>query len=107
MGIWKGDVIVKLNVTNTAIEQIKSIMEKKDAFDKKIRLYVSGYGWGGPSYGIALDEQHNEDKTQDIDGITFLVDENLVDQVDAFNVDYTKDWTGKGFRVTTGNSSSC
>jgi len=35
------------------------------------------------------------------------VDENLVNQVDAFNVDYTKDWTGKGFRVTTGNSSSC
>lgn len=99
---------MKLNVTTTAINEIKKIMEKKDALDKKIRVYVAGFGWGGPSYGIALDEQNKEDITEDIDGITFLVDKNLSDQVGAFNVDYTKNWTGKGFRVTTGNgASSC
>ncbi len=35
---------MKLNVTTTAISEIKKIMEKKDALDKKIRVYIAGFG---------------------------------------------------------------
>lgn len=35
---------MKLNVTPKAMEEIKKIINKKDALDKKVRLYLSGFG---------------------------------------------------------------
>ena len=35
---------MKFDVSNKAQEELKKIMEKKNATDKKIRIYVSGFG---------------------------------------------------------------
>lgn len=35
---------MKLNVTSKAISELKKVMAKKDALDKKVRVYVAGFG---------------------------------------------------------------
>ena len=98
---------MNINVTNKANEELEKYLKSKDLKDHPFRIYISGFGWGGPSFGIALDEQKDGDKVQKIDQLTFLVEEDLTEAYGSFTVDYSDSWFNKGFNVIpdTGGST--
>ncbi len=61
---------MKIELTETAQEELKKVLEsRKD--NKPLRIYIAGYGWGGPSFGLALDEPKEGDASVNIGEYTF------------------------------------
>lgn len=94
---------MKVHATPAAIDELKKIMEQKDALNQTLRLYVSGFGWSGPRFGIALDEQTDEDHVDETQEVTFIVSKELIDQFGEFRVDFSDNWLRKGFVVEPAN----
>ena len=98
---------MKVDWTEVAKEELKKVMETRKE-DKCLRIYIAGYGWGGPSFGMALDELKEGDTSVTQDDFTFVVEEDLVDTFNHFTIDYSNNWLRKGFTVTPDRKiSSC
>lgn len=99
---------MKVEITQVAQEKLKEIMEEKGAASQSVRIYIAGFGWGGPSFGLALDEQKENDEVDTAGDIKFVVDNDVASQFNHFNIDYLNDWLRRGFYITAnGAHSSC
>lgn len=90
---------MKIDLTKTANEELKKVMESRDSI-KPLRIYIAGYGWGGPSFGLALDELKEGDESTKIGDYTFVLEGDLIESFDTFTVDYSDNWLRRGFTVT-------
>lgn len=91
-------------------EAINAIKEKYNfnAADKNIRVFIKGFGWGGPKFGITLDRVKENDQTKEVEGINIIVEKDLVELYDGFDIDFLDSWIGKDFVVLpTKAGSSC
>ena len=97
---------MKVDITEKAQEELKKVVKEKS--NKSLRIYIAAFGWGGPSFGLALDEQKEGDAKTEAGDFTFLLEEELVDNFDAFTIDYSDNWLKKGFSVVPDKGgSSC
>lgn len=87
-----------IDITDTAKAELKNVIERKKT-DKPLRIFVAGYGWGGPSFGLALDELKTGDEQIQVDNFTFLVEDALHENYGKFTVDYSNDWLRRGFTI--------
>ena len=88
-----------IDLTKTAIEELKNIVETKKSI-KPLRIYIAAYGWGGPTFGIALDEHKDGDLEIKVEDFNFIIEEEVSDGYGKFTVDYSDDWLKRGFTVT-------
>lgn len=91
-------------------EAVNAIKEKYnfDTADKNIRVFIKGFGWGGPKFGITLDRVKDNDETKVVDGINIIVEKDLIDLYGGFDIDFLDSWIGKDFVVlSTKGGSSC
>ncbi|MBW2600199.1 MAG: hypothetical protein JRC60_09110 [Deltaproteobacteria bacterium] len=57
---------------------------------------------------MSLDEAKEEDKVFEEDGVTFVIDEQLFEQVKPVNIDFITTDRGSGFSITSSLSGgSC
>jgi len=49
---------------------------------------------------MALDEPHENDYVHSEGGMTFIVDQSLLQTVGSISIDYTTKFWGRGFRIT-------
>ena len=98
---------MKIDLTNKAQQELTKILEAKKT-EKPLRIYIAGYGWGGPSFGLALDEpKDGDDKTQ-VGDFTFVLEEGLTESFNKFTIDYSDNWLRRGFSVVPdGGGASC
>lgn len=90
-----------VDLTERANEELEKIMKGKKE-KKALRIHVSSFGWAGPSFGIALDEQKDGDVETEVNGYTFLAEEDLLDSFNKFTIDYGDSMLNKGFTVKPG-----
>lgn len=96
-----------IDLTNKAKEELKKILESKKT-EKPLRIYITGYGWGGPSFGLALDEQKDTDNKFEVEEFTFLLEKGLEESFPKFTIDYSDNWLRRGFTVISSeNSGGC
>lgn len=50
---------MKVNLPQSAIDLLKSIIEKNKDKPNKIRIYFAGFGCSGAIFNLALDEKKN------------------------------------------------
>lgn len=98
---------MKVKITDIAQKELKKTLESiKNR--KPLRIYVAGYGWGGPSFGLALDELKEGDMKVEVDDYTFLIEEDLAENFGSFTIDYSNNWLRRGFTVIPDRKvSSC
>ena len=92
-------IYMKVTLPETAVKTLKDILQDNQDRPQTIRVYFAGIGWGGPSFGIALDEQKDSDTSYEVDGLTFIMDKNEYAQ----HGDIVIEDTGYGFRVIPEN----
>ena len=92
-------IYMKVTLPETAVKTLKDILQDNQDRPQTIRVYFAGIGWGGPSFGIALDEQKDSDTSYEVDGLTFIMDKNEYAQ----HGDIVIEDTGFGFRVIPEN----
>ena len=100
---------MNINVTNKALDEIKKILKEKNATSTKIRIFLAGIGWGGPTFNLALDEQKENDKIYSEDNVNFIADKSLIDQFRGFKIDYSNFFLRRGFLIYpyNGPASTC
>ena len=96
---------MKINLTEKAQEELKKVLKSKDN-GKFVRIYIAGFGWGGPSFGLALDELKEGDSKVEAGEFTFILEEHLVEAFKGFIIDYTNNWLRRGFFVTADREGS-
>ena len=100
---------MKISVTNKALDEIKKVLKEKNTTSKKIRIFLAGIGWGGPTFNLALDEQKENDEIYSENSIDFVADKSLIEQYRGFKIDYSNFFLQRRFSVYpyTGSASTC
>ena len=94
-----------LTMTDSAVSQLKQLLNKEGSPDKALRVYVSQGGCSGFSYGMQLDDERSEDDTiVTFDGVTVVVDELSLPQLEGAQIDYVNALMGGGFVVQNPNA---
>lgn len=78
-----------IEMTEEARKKIDSILEMKDSkelLEKRLRIYVSGSGWGGTTLGLVLEEPAEEDLKLDIGEYRFAIADGLADLYEKFMI---------------------
>jgi iron-sulfur cluster assembly protein len=98
-----------LDVTASAAEAVKSLLEKRELEGYALRVYVQGGGCSGFQYGMALDNNFREEDTVvEEHGVKVVVDEISIGYMRGASIDYVEDVMGSGFKIENPNAlSSC
>jgi iron-sulfur cluster assembly protein len=89
---------------------IKKQLKDKDRENALLRIFVKGFGWGGPTFGIALEgsKDDTKDHYEEINGLKLIVEKDILNQFHNFHIDYSDGWFSRGFRISAGmGGSSC
>ena len=94
-----------IDITETASEKVKALLEEQGKEDHALRVFVRGMSCSGPAYGMALDKDARPDDTVvDVNGVKVLVDPQSAPHLEGVKVDYVDSLMGKGFTVVSMNA---
>lgn len=88
-----------VNLPETAVKALKDAVSGNPDSPQNIRIHFAGIGWGGPSFGIALDEQTANDVECTVEDLHFIMDKNDYERFGDITI---KD-TGFGFKIVPSN----
>ncbi len=95
----KGGEKMNMNVIadEKALEAIKAAVDNRQAdAPENIRIFVAGIGWSGPSFGLALDEQKENDLIDDSKAVKFVMEDDLFNNFGDIKIEFM----GTGFKVS-------
>ena len=100
-----------VNVTESAVNQIKILIDENKILDAGLRIYISGMGCSGLKYGLALDDKPQvNDEIYESFGLKIYVDDKSHQLLNGSTIDYIADDNGSGFKIDNPNkvpSCSC
>lgn len=90
---------MEIILTDSAKEELNKVLESRKNKDKVLRIFLAGYGWSGPSFGMALEEPKAEDTEVEADGFKFYIEDLAFENFDSFTIDYSNNWLRRGFSI--------
>ena len=92
-------------LSERAAEEISSLLERQGKSDAALRVFVSGGGCSGLNYGMAIDDEVEEDDfTFVCNGVKVVVDPHSMPYIKGASVDYVEDVMGGGFKIDNPNA---
>jgi iron-sulfur cluster assembly protein len=91
-----------VTLTDNAAGKVKELMDGQ-ADVSGLRVAVRGGGCSGFQYALMFDEQREDDRVFDHQGIKLLIDSDSFQFVDGSEVDYVEGLQGAGFSVNNPN----
>lgn len=96
-----------MTFSDSAANKVKTLIEEEGNQNLKLRVYITGGGCAGFSYGFTFDEEIKEGDTQiENQGVTLLVDPMSIQYLMGSEVDYTEGLHGSQFVVRNPNATS-
>lgn len=96
-----------IQFSSQAASKVRKLIEADGNDELKLRVFVSGGGCSGFSYGFTFDEEVAEDDSVIVqDGVTLLVDALSYQYLLGSQVDYVENLQGAQFVVSNPNASS-
>lgn len=93
--------------SDRAAGKVRALLEAEGDDSLRLRVFVTGGGCNGFSYGFTFDEDvADDDAVIDNGGITMVVDSMSYPYLEGSEVDYVEDLNGSQFVVTNPNASS-
>lgn len=93
--------------TDSAAEKVKTLLLEEENQNMNLRVYITGGGCAGFSYGFNFDENIQEDDTQvDNDGVKLLVDAMSIQYLEGSEIDYVEGLEGSRFIVKNPNATT-
>jgi iron-sulfur cluster assembly protein len=98
-----------ITLTSMASDKLQGIMAEKGIEGYALRVFVSGGGCSGLSYGMTFAEgPEMGDQTFESNGLKVVVDPASIAYLDGAEVDYIDSLMGGGFRIENPNAvQSC
>lgn len=69
-------------------DAIKTVLEAQSDKPQNIRLFMAGSGWSGPSFGLALDEQKENDFAENVNDVNFVMDKDAHSQFGDMSIEF-------------------
>jgi iron-sulfur cluster insertion protein len=96
-----------MGFTDSAAKKVTHLMEDEDNPNLRLRVYVTGGGCSGFSYGFTFDDKVADDDTQiENDGVIMVVDSMSIQYLMGATVDYKESLQGSQFSVTNPNATT-
>lgn len=96
-----------LDFTEDAAIKVRGLIEDEQNPNLKLRVYISGGGCSGFSYGFTFDETQNDDDTVVTkDAVTLLVDSMSFQYLVGSKIDYLEDLQGARFVIENPNATT-
>ena len=98
-----------VNISDAALDKAKEILNSEGKADWAFRFYTAGRSCCGPSYGIDIVENpEEEDQIIEKDGVKVFVDKTASESLSGMEIHYVVDGEREGFVINNPNpSSSC
>ncbi len=98
-----------LTLTDEAVSQLKTVLQKQGAPEGALRVYVAPGGCSGFSYGMSLERETGEDdEVVEQEGVRVVVDAFSLQYLDGAQIDFVDSLMGGGFTVVNPNAAkSC
>lgn len=98
-----------LSVTPAALSKIRELLEQRQIPNHALRVFVTGGGCSGLSYGMAFEENIQEyDTLVEVEGVKLVVDATSILYLKGSVIDFVDSLMGGGFRIENPNAvSSC
>ena len=99
---WQAEIAL----SERAATKVRQLIEE-EGDDLKLRVFITGGGCSGFSYGFTFDESvADDDAVVQRDGITMVVDSLSYPYLSGSVVDYREDLQGAQFVVSNPNAAS-
>ena len=96
-----------LDFTEAAAAKVRGLLEDEQNPNLKLRVYISGGGCSGFSYGFTFDETQNDDDTVVTkETVTLLVDSMSFQYLVGAKIDYLEDLQGARFVIENPNATT-
>lgn len=93
-----------IQMTETAVNKVKEILEAQDPKPAGLRIAVVGGGCSGFNYSMAFENNPGLlDKIYDFNGLKVFIDQASLLYLDGASVDYVETLEGAGFKFTNPN----
>ena len=103
----EGSALAELGFSSRAASKVRELIEDEGNPALKLRVFITGGGCSGFSYGFTFDEQVADDDSVVLrDGVTAVVDPMSFQYLAGAEIDYREDLQGSQFVVTNPNASS-
>ncbi len=100
-------VTESVTITENAAGKVKDLIQKEGNGSQFLRIFVTGGGCSGMSYGMSIEEKLEEgDQVLDQHGVRVLVDEFSLPFLKGTTVDYAESLMGAGFVISNPNAKS-
>ena len=107
MKMAKSDNNLHLELTESAIEQIKKLLARDDRTGQGLRVGVTDGGCSGHSYKLDFEkEQKAGDTVLDRDGVKVFVDGASAPFLQGMVIDYESGLYGGGFKFSNPNATA-
>lgn len=109
---FKTTITDEVNVSPSALEKLVELLNAEDEVNG-VRIFVSGGGCGGMTYGMTFAETPTEfDSILEKDGLTMYVDAVAMSYLKGVEIDYVEQGMGASFVfrnvfAATGGSGAC
>ena len=96
-----------LNLTDSAAQKVRRLREEEGDNNLMLRVYVTGGGCSGFSYGFNFANEMNEDDANFDNGdVTLVIDSLSYQYLQGSTVDYTEGLEGARFIVQNPNATT-
>lgn len=90
-----------LSITETAIKMVRDTLAEQN-LEAPVRIFLNeGGGCGGPQLALTVSEATKDDSVFELEGQTYLLNENLAELCGDVEVDYVDDGIRKGFIISS------
>ena len=98
-----------ITITPKAAEKVGEFMKQENKETLYLRVYVSGGGCSGLSYGMGFEEKADDDDSIiNQNGVNMIVDSYSQKYLKGANIDYIESLMGSGFKINNPNvTKSC
>ncbi|MBU5455181.1 HesB-like protein [Caproiciproducens sp. MSJ-32] len=89
----------KILISEEAYKEFKAFLDENEVDNYSIRINLAGFGCSGPAFNITVDEPQEGDLVEKVHDITFVVEENLIDEFGGFKLLSTEENEGRGLSL--------
>lgn len=98
---------MNLQFSPRAADKVRELIEDEGNNALKLRVFITGGGCSGFSYGFTFDDSvAADDSVVERNGVTAVVDPMSYQYLEGAEIDYKEDLSGAQFVVTNPNASS-
>ena len=98
---------MQIQFSERAAGKVAELIEEEGNLGLKLRVFITGGGCSGFSYGFTFDEDvAADDAVVETDGVEMVVDAMSYPYLEGAEVDYKEDLQGSQFVVTNPNAAS-